>query len=83
MERLLAGLPTSQALLAQGPMTKGELILQWLTQMRQGSWAAFVRALSVVDSGGDDIRATARRMSVRLSDLGHADFFIDLHSVHD
>ena len=69
--------PKTQTPLAQSQMSTGDLILQWLTQMRQGSWAAFVRAFSVVDSEGDDIRASARRMSSRLSDLAHADFFVD------
>ncbi len=58
-------------------MTRGELLLQWLTHVREGSWTAFRRALSALDAPEDeDDAALARRMRVCLSDMGHVDFFI-------
>lgn len=58
-------------------MTRGELLLQWLTHVREGSWTAFRRSLFALDAPDDeDDAALARRMRGCLSDMGHVDFFI-------
>lgn len=58
-------------------MKSGELLLQWLTHVREGSWNMFRRAQSAVDAPEDeDDAARTRRMRVCLSDMGHVEFFI-------
>ncbi|HEV8650570.1 MAG TPA: hypothetical protein VG276_14465 [Actinomycetes bacterium] len=58
-------------------MTRGELLLHWLTHVREGSWATFRRALSAVEAPDDESAATAGRMRTRLSEMAHVEFFID------
>jgi hypothetical protein len=58
-------------------VTKGELLLHWLTHVREGSWSTFRRALSAVEAAGDDPGPTAVRMSARLSERAHVEFFVD------
>jgi hypothetical protein len=53
-----------------------EVLLQWLTHLGQGSWAAFRRTLLELGGPALDLDAESWRARVRLSDLAHADFFI-------
>lgn len=59
-------------------MTTGDLLLQWLTHMREGPWASFRRALVAFGSNDDDdpVRA-ANRLQSYLSEMAHAQFFFD------
>jgi hypothetical protein len=59
-------------------MTTGELLLYWLSHVREGSWPAFRRALSALQLECDEnSAANPSRVQTRLSELAHADFFID------
>lgn len=59
-------------------MTTGDLLLQWLTYMREGSWASFRRALSAAGSNDDDDPArAASRLRSYLSEMAHTQFFFD------
>ena len=58
-------------------MTKGELLLNWLTHVSEGSWATFRRGLFALEAEDDDDAATARRMRSHLSEMAHVEFFID------
>lgn len=67
----------AEAARADHLMKRGELLLQWLTHVGEGSWNTFRRALSAVYAPEDDHDpALARRMRACLSDLGHVQFFI-------
>lgn len=59
-------------------MSTGDLLLQWLTHMREGSWASFRRALAAVGGNDDnDPVRTANRLQSYLSEMAHAQFFFD------
>jgi hypothetical protein len=77
MAQLLADSKGAQAPLAKAHMTNGELLLQWLTHVREGSWATFRRALSAVEPADEESAAAARRLRTRLSEMAHVEFFID------
>jgi len=54
-----------------------EVLLHWMTHVQEGSWATFrgaVAKLVGTDADLDDISRTHR---IFLSDLGHADFFVE------
>jgi hypothetical protein len=58
-------------------MTKGELLLHWLTHVGEGSWATFRKALFAVGAPEDEgPAALAGRMRIQLSEMGHVEFFI-------
>lgn len=57
-------------------MTNGDLLLHWLTHVREGSWPTFRRALTAVDPEDEEPGTTARRMRTRLSEMAHVDFFV-------
>ena len=56
-------------------MTKGELLLYWLTHVREGSWPSFRRALQAVEAGDEQL-INVVRMRSQLSELAHVEFFI-------
>jgi hypothetical protein len=58
-------------------VTKGELLLQWLTHVHEGTWGTFRRAVSAVEAEDADGAAAARRLRIRLSEMSHVEFFID------
>jgi hypothetical protein len=58
-------------------VTTGELLLYWLTHVREGSWGTFRRAVSAVAAEDEDVAAAARRMRIRLSEMAHVEFFIE------
>jgi hypothetical protein len=53
-----------------------DLLLHWMTQKQEGSWAAFRGAISRLALGADQ-SAFPRRLRVTFSDLGHVDFFVE------
>lgn len=54
-----------------------DLLLYWMSHKAEGSWAGFKKAVSeLVPNSSEDARV-ARRMRIALSDLCHADFFVD------
>ena len=55
--------------------TSGELLLNWLSYMREGSWPGFLAALAALQAGTEP-EAPARVRS-RLSELGHVEFFVE------
>ncbi len=57
----------------------GKLLLEWMTHLGSGTWSAFRNAVDELygDSAEDDEHAFYRRLRVTLSDLGHADFFVE------
>lgn len=57
-------------------MTNGELLLHWLTHVREGSWASFRRAVSSVEVR-DDETLSASWISSRLSEMAHVEFFVE------
>jgi hypothetical protein len=56
-------------------MTKGELLLYWLTHVREGSWPSFRRALQAVEAGDEQL-INVGKMRSQLSELAHVEFFI-------
>lgn len=59
--------------MTSGPTT-GELLLNWLSYTREGSWPGFVAALSALQTEPDG--DTPARMRSRLSELAHVEFFV-------
>lgn len=57
----------------------GCLLLEWMTHMGSGTWGAFRNAVDELygNMGDRDDQAQYRQLRVALSDLGHADFFVD------
>jgi len=57
----------------------GGLLLEWMTHLGSGTWGAFRNAVDELygNSGEGDEHAQYRQLRVALSDLGHADFFVD------
>ena len=54
---------------------KWDRLLEWMTHLGFGPWAAFRDAVGELDDGADDDRPRLRRsLRVVLSDMGHADF---------
>lgn len=58
-------------------MTAGELLLQWLTHTREGSWATFRRGVSGVYAEDDGSASRPGGISTQLSELAHVRFFVD------
>lgn len=57
-----------------------DLLLYWMSHRGDGSWAGFKKAASELIPDSSDQATVARRLRNALSDLGHADFFIDTSS---
>ncbi len=53
-----------------------DVLLYWLSQSGEGSWAGFRRAVTELASNDTDREAALRRLRVALADLGHVEFFI-------
>lgn len=58
-------------------MVNWDALLHWMSQIGEGSWAAFRRAVAELAGVDADSGELSRALRVFLSDLGHADFFID------
>ena len=57
-----------------------DLLLAWMAHVAEGPWAAFRRAITNLvqaDADGADADEMTRRARRTLTDLGHADFFLD------
>ncbi|MGA2185453.1 MAG: hypothetical protein ABSH47_20730 [Bryobacteraceae bacterium] len=54
-----------------------DALIYWMSQIGEGSWAGFRRAVAELAGGDADAAELSRALRVFLSDLGHADFFID------
>ncbi len=57
-------------------MTNGELLLYWLTHVREGSWPSFRHALQAVEAVGEQ-PINVGKMRSQLSELAHVEFFIN------
>jgi hypothetical protein len=53
-----------------------EVLLHWMTHVREGSWGMFRGAVGKLVGTETDIYDVSRRLRIFLSDLGHADFFV-------
>lgn len=58
-------------------MKSWDLLLEWMTHIGSGAWGAFREAVAQLSSDDVDEQALVRTLRITLSDLGHADFFID------
>ncbi len=55
-----------------------ELLLEWMTHVGSGRWSAFRDAAAELSGAEDDeLQRLCRNLRVTLSDLGHADFFVE------
>jgi hypothetical protein len=54
-----------------------ELLLYWMSHRVEGPWAGFKKAVGELTPDSSDRAALVRRIKTALSDIGHADFFID------
>lgn len=55
-----------------------ELLLEWMTHVGSGRWSAFRDATAELSGAeDDDLQHLCRSLRVTLSDLGHADFFVE------
>lgn len=61
---------------ATAATTDGDRVLGWMSTIGTGSWATFRKSVDALGAriGADD---WARTLRLRLSDLAHADFFVD------
>ncbi|MCB9759549.1 MAG: hypothetical protein H6739_06885 [Alphaproteobacteria bacterium] len=55
----------------------GDLLLAWMTHLGSGSWAGFRSAVAELAGEGDSASAIVKKLRIVLSELGHADFFVD------
>jgi hypothetical protein len=55
-----------------------ELLLEWMTHVGSGRWSAFRDAAAELSgTEDDDLQNLCRSLRITLSDLGHADFFVE------
>lgn len=55
-----------------------ELLLEWMTHVGSGRWSAFRDAAAELSGAeDDDLQNLCRSLRITLSDLGHADFFVE------
>ena len=54
-----------------------DVVLHWMTHIGEGSWSTFRSAVTKIFGSDADIDALCRQLRVVLSDLGHADFFVN------
>lgn len=55
---------------------KWDPVIHWMSHVGEGSWASFKRAVLSLAGPSDDAAAEVRRLRMRLSDLGYAEFFV-------
>jgi len=53
------------------------LLLNWMTHVGEGSWSLFRKTVGEIAPDGADVQKLCRILRIALSDLRHADFFID------
>lgn len=54
-----------------------DVLLHWMTHVVEGSWTGFRESVASLAEPDTDLDQICRNLRVRLSDLGHADFFIE------
>ncbi len=54
-----------------------EVLLHWMTHVQEGSWGTFRGAVAKLVTDNTDLDAVSRGLRIFLSDLGHADFFVE------
>jgi hypothetical protein len=54
-----------------------DVVLHWMTHLQEGSWAGFRKAVANIVPAEADLDQICRSLRVNLSDLGHADFFVE------
>lgn len=54
-----------------------DLLLQWMTHLGEGSWEGFRDAIERLAPDDQDSGGLLRRLRLELSDMGHADFFVE------
>lgn len=55
-----------------------ELLLEWMTHVGSGRWSTFRDAAAELSGAeDDDLQNLCRSLRITLSDLGHADFFVE------
>lgn len=55
---------------------KWDPLIHWMSHVGEGSWASFKRMVVAHCGANDDVAAEVRRVRIRLSDLGYAEFFV-------
>lgn len=55
---------------------KWDPLIHWMSHIGEGSWASFKRMVVAHCVADDDAAAEVRRVRIRLSDLGYAEFFV-------
>lgn len=55
---------------------KWDPLVHWMAHVGEGSWASFKRAALAIAGPNEDISNELRRLRLRLSDLGYAEFFV-------
>ncbi len=54
-----------------------DVLLHWMTHLGEGSWNSFRGAVAKLSNADADIDEICLRLRIALSDLGHADFFVE------
>ncbi len=59
-------------------MLKWDALLEWMTHLGSGRWGAYREAVAELSGSKDvELQDLCRTLRIVLSDLGHADFFVD------
>lgn len=53
-----------------------DVLLHWMTHVSEGSWTVFRNAVAKLADSDADVDSLCRRLRIGLSDLAHADFFV-------
>ena len=62
----------------RGREVKWDRLLEWMTHVGSGPWDAFRQAVDELDEDpNEDRQGLYRSLRIALSDLGHADFFVE------
>lgn len=54
-----------------------ELLLHWMTHVGESTWGAFRASVTKLAGSDTEVDSMCRRLRITLSDMGHADFFVD------
>lgn len=74
---LLLQSKSSASLKIEEGMMDCDLLLSWMTHIREGSWVSFRNAVKAVAEPDVELVDLCRMLRIRLSDLCFADFFIE------
>lgn len=56
--------------------SRWNMLLYWMSDLGEGSWDRFRKVVTELANDGQDLSQLRRTLRVRLSDLGHANFFV-------